>query len=297
MAQNKRYILIVDDALEDALLIRRAFAKAGGDKYAVVHAQLLSEALSCVTKQRFDVILLDLKLPDNAGIDGIRTLQQASNGATIIVLSGNHSPNIAAEAIAAGAKDFMLKDPTMGPIPYAVELCRARDILAAQEQQLLARTNELQALKEKLDCEIEERKRIKEELAKTESYYRTLFDLSTAGILLQDEKGNILEANDAICKTFGYSRDELVGKNVRVMVPPEYHSEIDRNIAEILSGKTLDHEVVNCTKDGSRRRYRLRERAITLPNSGRHIIVSAEDITHQRRTMEDKEISGPSVAT
>ena len=296
MPQNKRYILLVDDALEDALLIRRAFAKVGGDKYALVHAQLLSEALACVRKQQFDVILLDLKLPDNAGIEGIRTLQQAANGATIIVLSGNNSPTVAAEAIAAGARDFMLKDATMGPIPYAVELCRARDILAAQEEKLLARTTELQALNEQLEREIEERKRIKEELAKTEIYYRTLFDLSTAGILLQDENGNILEANDAICKTFGYSRDELVGKNVRVMIPPEHHAAVDRNIAEILSGKTLDHEVVNCTKDGTLRYYRLREKAITLPNAGRHIIVSAEDITEQKLAMENKETFGASVS-
>jgi PAS domain S-box-containing protein len=141
--------------------------------------------------------------------------------------------------------------------------------------------------------DITELKRVEESLAEREQLYRALFDLSPAGILLSDAAGRIMEVNDALCKNFGYTREELLGKNVRVLVPADRHPEVEQFGAEILSGKTLQHEVINIGKKGTLHRMELRETSIPLPGDEMGILTVSTDITERKRAEEklwEKEI-------
>ncbi|MDB6028936.1 MAG: hypothetical protein JWM68_5159 [Verrucomicrobiales bacterium] len=128
-------------------------------------------------------------------------------------------------------------------------------------------------------------------------FYRTFFDLSLGGILLEDKSGTILEVNKAICTLFGYSREELLGKNIRMLVPLHRHHEIEGHIAEILAGKTLQHEVENVAKDGSLRRIEVRETAILLSDGTQGILIAAEDMTERRKAENQLRILGHAMAT
>jgi PAS domain S-box-containing protein len=132
--------------------------------------------------------------------------------------------------------------------------------------------------------DITERIEAEESRAEREQLYRTLFNLSPASILLLDSLGCILELNDAVCKTYGYKREELLGKNVRILVPAEQHAQVEKNIAEILSGKVLHHEVVNIGKMGTIHLADLRETAVPLPGGGMGILTHWTDITERKRT-------------
>jgi PAS domain S-box-containing protein len=101
-----------------------------------------------------------------------------------------------------------------------------------------------------------------EKLSLIDDKFRALFDFSPGGVLLEDNNGNILDANDTLCKMFGYSREELIGQNVRILVPPEKLPEVDSNIQRILSGEVLEHIEVNYKKNGSLCYIKLRERQI-----------------------------------
>ena len=109
--------------------------------------------------------------------------------------------------------------------------------------------------------------------------FYTLFDNSPSGILLIDENGIIININPAICASTGYTSPELIGKHISVLAHPENRSKIDENIKQILSGKTLKHEVTSVRKDGSFFYSFLVESLFEIPD-GRVVILSrSNDIT------------------
>jgi PAS domain S-box-containing protein len=131
-----------------------------------------------------------------------------------------------------------------------------------------------------------ERRKTEEALAEREKRYQLLFDLSPSGILLEDSAANILEANPAMCRIFGYSHDELCGRNVRMLAPPERHSEIERHLDDLLAGKTLFHEIENVGKDGQRLRVEIHEMSVPLSDGRRGILAVVNDITERRQLEE-----------
>ncbi|MBU1299910.1 MAG: PAS domain S-box protein [Bacteroidetes bacterium] len=128
-----------------------------------------------------------------------------------------------------------------------------------------------------------EHKRAEEELAEREKRYRALFDLSPSGIVLEDVEGNIVDVNEAFCKSLGYSREELVGNNVRMVVPPEQIRNIESNIALLRSGKALQHVIEDVRKDGTRCLMELYETLISLPDGREGFLGVAHDITERKR--------------
>ena len=132
--------------------------------------------------------------------------------------------------------------------------------------------------------DITERKRAEKELEEKERRYRALFDLSPGGIVLTDIGGNILEANQAATSMNGYSTDELVGKNVRMLVRPQDLQEVERNIEQLRRGTALQHEVVNVKKDGSLCDIELRESVISLPDGKQGILSITSDISERKKS-------------
>jgi PAS domain S-box-containing protein len=120
-------------------------------------------------------------------------------------------------------------------------------------------------------------------VAEQELRYRTLFDLSPSGIMLEDENGMILDVNAAVCETFGYEPEELVGRHVSCLVESGQQVSVAQHIAKILGGDVLHHEVSNRRKDGSLRDVELREIRVPLPDGRAGILVVANDVTTRRR--------------
>ncbi len=125
------------------------------------------------------------------------------------------------------------------------------------------------------------------ELEEKEQQYRKLFELSPSGISLQDLDGNIMDMNDAFCRMNGFSKEELTGKNVRMLVPNgKHYHDVSTNISKILSGKTLEHEVVNVSKSGKLLHIELRDTLIRLPDGRQGILTVSNNIT-ERKHVED----------
>jgi PAS domain S-box-containing protein len=137
-----------------------------------------------------------------------------------------------------------------------------------------------------LVMDVTNRRRAEEQLRDSERLYHSLFDLSPSGILLEDTAATILEVNPAMCRIFGYSREEMRRRNVRMLVPPEHHHEVDQHIDELLSGKVLLHELDNIGKDGESRRVQVHEMSVPLPDGRRGILAIVNDITEHKRAEE-----------
>jgi PAS domain S-box-containing protein len=134
--------------------------------------------------------------------------------------------------------------------------------------------------------EEKKRKAVEKTLIESEKRFRVMFELSPAGIILIDEQGKVIEVNTAFCVNLGYSRKDVIGNNISLFTDPERQGDILKNISEILSGKTIIHEVENIRKDGTLCTVALYETMIILPDGTSGILTVSNDITEKKRSQE-----------
>lgn len=133
--------------------------------------------------------------------------------------------------------------------------------------------------------DITEQKRAAEALAGSEARYRTLFNATPSGLLVEDRRGTIVDVNDAVCRMLGYRRDELVGRHVSELTDVD-RPIVERNISRVLDGDTLRHEVMNLGRGGTRRYMELLETRFDLPGGEPGILVVSQDVTERKQSTE-----------
>jgi diguanylate cyclase (GGDEF)-like protein len=101
--------LIVEDNLADFVLIREALS-ANPSPVELVHVERLCDAELKLVEQNFDVVLLDLSLPDSHGLDSLtRLLGAITTCPPIVVMTGLDDETVALRAVQAGAQDYLVK--------------------------------------------------------------------------------------------------------------------------------------------------------------------------------------------
>ena len=118
-----------------------------------------------------------------------------------------------------------------------------------------------------------------------QAYLAAIVESSEDAILSKDTDGIIQSANASAERIFGYSPAELVGKSVRILIPPELQAEEDEILARVCRGERVDHfETVRITKDKRRIDISLTISPVR-DASGRVIGASkiARDITEHKR--------------
>jgi PAS domain S-box-containing protein len=99
----------------------------------------------------------------------------------------------------------------------------------------------------KIARDITERKRARER----EAYLAAIVASSADAIISKDLNGIITSCNDSATRIFGYTREELVGRPIHILVPPDRLSEEEALLAQIRAGQPVDHmETVRLAKDG-----------------------------------------------
>jgi diguanylate cyclase (GGDEF)-like protein len=138
-------ILLVEDNPGDARLLRALVAEVDASQWALTHVEHLNSALEQFTKARFDLILLDLSLPDSQGLDTFHRANAHAPDMPIVVLTGLADESLAVQAIQAGAQDYLVKGQVQGnalvrAMRYAIErqrLCRELERVHALEHHLM----------------------------------------------------------------------------------------------------------------------------------------------------------------
>jgi len=122
-------ILLVEDDSDDADFLRLSLSQHKGAAHVTRTAQL-ADAVAALDNDRFDVVLLDLNLPDGRGADCVAKIQEANSLVPIVVLSGQGDEDYAVEILNKGVQDYLVKWEGDGrailrAIRYAIERKRA----------------------------------------------------------------------------------------------------------------------------------------------------------------------------
>ena len=109
-------VLLVEDSLSDAQIVKAVVSSSDLYRPKLSHAKRFREALVMLAQQTYDLVLLDLHLPDGEGLDLIRQLKQHVPGIPVVVLTGLQDEAVAAAAILEGAQDYVTKSDTFSQV-------------------------------------------------------------------------------------------------------------------------------------------------------------------------------------
>jgi PAS domain S-box-containing protein len=119
------------------------------------------------------------------------------------------------------------------------------------------------------------------ELEERERLFHTVFENSPDAIFVEDLQGNVLDVNPAACRLHGLSREELVGKHVSELVPPENRDSV------VHSKNLVEGEVEGYSLGPGNKRIPVSIRSSAIPYmGGTAILLQVRDITERRRAEE-----------
>jgi DNA-binding response OmpR family regulator len=104
--QTQKRILVVDDERAIRELVRRLLVSAG---YECATAGSSADAAELLTRESFDLLLADLQLPGESGLDLVARVRDRHANTAAIVMSGVHDPRLADAAKSLGASGYMVK--------------------------------------------------------------------------------------------------------------------------------------------------------------------------------------------
>jgi two-component system cell cycle sensor histidine kinase/response regulator CckA len=167
-----RVLLIEDDSAE-ARFLQEILRGAAHSRFQLHHVTRLGVALEQLATTDFDVALLDLTLPDSAGLDSLDVLLRQAPTLPVVVLTNTNDDDLAVDAVRHGAQDYLMKrslqqEVLVRSLFYAIERQRAeaalREANDVLEDRVQARTAELEEANQQLRQEVANRQQIQERL-------------------------------------------------------------------------------------------------------------------------------------
>ncbi|WP_372682026.1 response regulator [Desulfosarcina sp.] len=161
--------LLIEDNPGDARLIQEMLFEADPTGCEVTVFDRLEEGRTALEKGVYDVVLLDLTLPDSVGLNTLSGLCSGAATVAVIVLTGLDDEAIAMEALRKGAQDYLVKnrmtpEVLLHSIRYAIERNRVEQALLDRERELEAQARDLEDVNAALKVLLKQREADKTEL-------------------------------------------------------------------------------------------------------------------------------------
>lgn len=195
---NKDKILVVDDEADIALILKLQLEDVG---YRTVRARDGLEALEQISREKFALILLDIKMPRMDGMQVLERVRQEYPDTGVVMMTAHGSEDIAVEAMKNGAIDYIAKpfstDDLVKKVERAIQFHRARQDNLILSQQL----------------EIERQK--------MGAILRGMADI----LIAVDREGRIITVNRQAEMLFGMAQDRLLGTLVEDILKSDIPAE------------------------------------------------------------------------
>lgn len=245
MEPDKLNILLIEDNPSDRRIIEEYLKKSEKLNYNLESCIKLREGLNLIEIKKFDVLLLDLSLPDSDKENTLKNLKEISKKTPIIVLTGFNNNNFALEALKKGAEDYISKNDLNSPtitraILYAIERHKIKNV----KEKISVQIEDLDEYDKKILNLIQEDCRI----SYSKLHKKVNLAASTIHSRVQNmiKKGIIIKFN-AMVDPFkvGYESVAIIGMSV----DPSKIDEITKKIAlydevQFLATTTGDHNII-----------------------------------------------------
>ena len=135
LKERKFQVLVVEDNPADLDLVME-YLEMGVHDFCVKSATSIEDASTQLKASKFDVVLLDLGLPDSQGVDSVSSLVKDCPSIPVIALTGRDDDETATQAIREGAQDYLVKgrispDQIIRAIRYAIDRKNKENELSA----------------------------------------------------------------------------------------------------------------------------------------------------------------------
>jgi PAS domain S-box-containing protein len=247
-------VLLVEDNPGDARLFTELLRDAGASNLTMVHVDRLSAAMDHMHGGSFDVMLLDLSLPDADGLDTLVRAHAHAPKIPIVVLTGHDDEALAVRAVRSGAQDYLVKGHVDGEL-------LVRSIRYASE-----------------------RGRSLEALERREEHYRSLIEHSLDLISILNLDGTIRYASPSHERLLGYPAGELVGRNALSFVHADDSARVQSALVNGNNGRAVECRVYH--RDGSLRVLESFSRDLSHVAGVNGMVVNSRDITERKRLEE-----------
>ncbi len=202
MSDKNLRILLIEDDQGDAQLIREMLdniqaSRPADFSYELVHVGRLADALDKIRERKFDLILLDLSLPDSNGLQSLLKIRIHGAGIPVIILAGLDDELVAIQAIRGGAQDYLVK--------------------GHMNSRLLGRYLRFAVERQQLLCKLDG----------SESRLHKIIQKSADGIIVVDRDGVVCFVNPAAENLFARQKNGILGDPFGFPVVPGENAELD----------------------------------------------------------------------
>jgi two-component system, NarL family, sensor histidine kinase UhpB len=219
MAEKMIHIILVEDNPGDALIIKEMLKDIYDDNFDLEHFQRVEDGVKNFNED-FDIMLLDLNLPDSQGFETFNTMNKNAPELPIIILTGLVDEDLAINIVSEGAQDYLVK----GQI----------------DKQLLSRSIKYSI----------ERKHIEIDLRKSEEKYRLMVEKIESGLFLINSKNEINYVNSQMAEMLGYKSDELINQDVYNFIQRKCRDVFKKHLKVNNRGIGQTYEIQFLSKDG-----------------------------------------------
>jgi len=225
---NNPKILVVDDSFQNIALIQSIFEEEPWD-VEYVYTGII--AIERIKQQPYDLIILDIRMPDISGLDVCRILKEAPKLKTtpVLFMTAYSDKDTLNKAFEAGAIDYIKK-------PFINEEFIARvnahlAIKLAHNDLEIEIKKRIQA-EEQLQVRLTKHKSLLDHYNKLAENFKTIFNSSSEMMFITDFKGTILEVNQTAIDNLEYSHTEFMRQNITDIEIPDFKSNFPLIINE-----------------------------------------------------------------
>jgi len=207
-------ILIVEDDEELNRLIAKQLQRTGLNTLSVLNG---NEAITRITENNIECVLLDYKLPDMTACEILDELERSAIKVAFVIMTGYGDEQIAVEMMKRGAIDYIVKDTHFNDVlphkmTYALSQIFQKKQLAETERSLL----------------------------ESEKRFRQIYENMEVGISRLSLDFKVENANKAYCAMLGYPESELIGKHLKEFTHPDSLEENLEQQNRLAKGE-IDH--------------------------------------------------------